>query len=193
VEGVVGENGALVFYLDEGRMKRLFHPSVAGDEVREKLNRIEQAVLAEVPGSRVAKDQFCRMFDLAIDFCEEEPRLGIQEARKIQKICESYGAEAKVSSIHVNTWYGSYSKLDMTLLYMKTRWGVDESTAGEKSVFCGDSPNDEPMFSWFPNSIGVANVLPFLSIMESPPRYVTAARGGKGFCEIAEVLIKLKE
>jgi len=62
----------------------------------------------------VAKDQFSRLYDLAIDFNEEEPRLGFEAAYQIQSLCESFGAEAKVSSIHVNVWFGKYDKLSMT-------------------------------------------------------------------------------
>ena len=29
-------------------------------------------------------------------------------------------------------------------------------------VYVGDSPNDAPMFAFFPNAVGVANVVPFL-------------------------------
>jgi len=39
------------------------------------LEKIRQRALAEIPGLRVAKDQFSRMFDLALEFAEEEPVL----------------------------------------------------------------------------------------------------------------------
>ena len=57
-----------------------------------------------MPGCRVAKDQFSRVYDLAIDFAEEEPVLPLSAAEEIRAVCESMGAHAKVSSIHVNAW-----------------------------------------------------------------------------------------
>ena len=68
-------------------------------------------VLEEIPKSRVAKDQFSRLFDLAIDFCEEPPDLGLEVAHDIAAIFKRMGAKAKVSSIHVNGWFGDYDKL----------------------------------------------------------------------------------
>jgi hypothetical protein len=102
VDGVVGENGALAFYEENGVLRQRFHPSVASEAVRQRLAAVKDAVLEAVPLARLAKDQPYRMFDLAIDFGEEEPHLGLDVARRIREICESMGATAKVSSIHVN-------------------------------------------------------------------------------------------
>jgi len=44
------------------------------------LEKIRQRALAEIPGLRVAKDQFSRMFDLALEFAEEEPVLPLSDA-----------------------------------------------------------------------------------------------------------------
>jgi len=40
-------------------------------------------------------------------------------------------------------------------------------------------PNDEPMFGFFPLSVGVANVRRFLDRMKSHPAYVTRTRGDR--------------
>ena len=189
VEGVVGENGALAFYEEYPLLHQLFHPSVAPDVARERLAAVRDAVLGEVPQARVAKDQPYRMFDLAIDFGEEKPHLGLDVAHRIREICESMGATAKVSSIHVNAWFGDYDKLSMTLLYLRERWNVDGKAAQDCALFCGDSPNDEPMFSFFPLSCGVANVKNFADTIGVLPAYVSRLPGGRGFAEIAEELL----
>jgi hydroxymethylpyrimidine pyrophosphatase-like HAD family hydrolase len=56
-------------------------------------------------------------------------------------------------------------------------------------VFAGDSPNDEPMFGYFPHSVGVANVSQFVAQMSTPPAYVTPSEGGRGFTELATHLL----
>ena len=56
----------------------------------------------------------------------------------------------------------------------------------------GDSPNDSPMFGFFPNSVGVANVLDFGADLPAPPVYVTNGRGADGFAELADMLIAAK-
>ena len=51
----------------------------------------------------------------------------------------------------------------------------------EQVVYAGDSPNDAPMFGYFPNSVGVANVLDFEDTIEHKPSWITEKRGGAGF------------
>jgi hydroxymethylpyrimidine pyrophosphatase-like HAD family hydrolase len=66
---------------------------------------------------------------------------------------------------------------------------MDLDARSEEIVFVGDSPNDAPMFGFFPNSVGVANVRDFAADLDAAPRYVTEARGGAGFAELAAALI----
>ena len=62
----------------------------------------------------MASDQFYREADLAIDFCEDVPRLPDADIDRIVAIMHESGMTVRVSSIHVNGWFGSYDKLGMT-------------------------------------------------------------------------------
>jgi 3-deoxy-D-manno-octulosonate 8-phosphate phosphatase KdsC-like HAD superfamily phosphatase len=53
----------------------------------------------------------------------------------------------------------------------------------------GDSPNDEPMFGFFPLSVGVANIQSQLHRIKQKPAFVTPSRGGAGFVEMADRLL----
>lgn len=55
----------------------------------------------------------------------------------------------------------------------------------------GDSPNDESMFDpgQFPTSVGVANVRHYLQMLAHHPAFVTQAEEGKGFEELANLLL----
>ena len=154
-----------------------------------KLEIIKQNVLKQVTGSAVASDQFSRISDLAIDFCEDVPELPIEAVKKIEEIFVESGATAKISSIHVNGWFGDYNKLEMTRIFTKEILDIDLDFNKDGFVFCGDSPNDEPLFQYFPNSCGVANVKGFKSEMIHLPKYVSDLRGGKGFVEICKKLL----
>lgn len=189
VDGVVGENGALAFWEIDGVMKRTYHPDTGGEGTRRALEKVEEAILTEVPGSRVATDQPFRMFDLAIDFCEEPPDLGLAAAERIREIFIRHGAHAKISNIHVNGWFGDYDKLAMVRRFAVERWQIDIDGEPDRYLFCGDSPNDEPMFAFFPNACAVANIAPFVESLTHLPRFVTAAPGGAGFAELVEVLL----
>jgi len=191
-DAVIGENGALAFFMEHGKLRRLFHPSVAPEQIIERLTSVRERVLREVPGSRVSKDQFSRMFDLAIDFREEPPDLGLSAAKQIAAICEEMGANVKISSIHVNTWFGDYSKADMIEHYLSSVRGIEPSMQKEAVLYCGDSPNDAPMFDCFPLSCGVANIKPLIHLVDPPPAFVTEASYGDGFVEIARILLMHK-
>ena len=99
------------------------------------------------------------------------------------------GAQAKVSSIHVNGWFGHYDKLAMSRRFAAEVVGVDLDAHKERVVFVGDSPNDAPMFGFFPHACGVSNVLAFAGHMDAEPAYVTFGGGGRGFVEVAERIL----
>ena len=80
--------------------------------------------------------------------------LGREAVARIVAIMESEGLTAKVSSIHVNGWFGGYDKLSTSRLALAEDFGVDLEREKERFVFAGDSPNDQPMFAFFPNAVG---------------------------------------
>ena len=192
VDGVVGENGAFYFYFDrtEKKLKQRFVKSSEERQFdRKRLAAIVERILREVPGCAPASDQQYREADIAIDFCEDVAALPRAEIMLIKSIMESEGLSAKVSSIHVNGWLGDYDKLSTTKLFMQERFGTDLDAHKNNYVFVGDSPNDEPMFAYFPHSVGVANVRNFLDIIQAKPAYVTEARCGAGFAELVAAFL----
>jgi hydroxymethylpyrimidine pyrophosphatase-like HAD family hydrolase len=150
---------------------------------------IARHILGAVPGCAIAADQHYRECDLAIDFCEDVPRLPTAAVEQIASLMREKGLTAKVSSIHVNGWFGAYDKLGMTRNLMRQAFGVDLDAVRAHYVFAGDSPNDEPMFEYFPHAVGVANVNDFASRIQHFPAYTTQARCGAGFAELAQMLL----
>ncbi|HEX2888369.1 HAD-IIB family hydrolase [Vineibacter terrae] len=192
VDAVVGENGAFWMWLDRraGKLRtRFVQPDAEREEGRRRLQAVRAAVLRDVPGAGIASDQPYRQADLAIDFCEDVPPLPRAAVDRIVAIFEAHGAQAKVSSIHVNGWFGDYDKLTTTRQMMRELSGVDLDAERERYVFSGDSPNDAPMFGYFPNAVGVANVRDFADRMTYLPRWITTARSGAGFAELAQALL----
>ncbi len=192
VDAVVGENGALAFRYDgkAGRMTRLYADSAAERAgKRQRLERVRDEILAQVPGAGVSADQSFRETDLAIDFAEDVPRLDDAAIERIVAIFGKHGATARVSSIHVNGWFGDYSKLSMTRRTMAAFFGVDLDAAKSAYAFIGDSPNDAPMFDYFPNAVGVANLRDFEHRCPSLPKWITEAPRSRGFIELAEAIL----
>ena len=192
VTGVVGENGALAFAYEprRRRMRRLFSQSeVQRRQARERLEALRTRIQSEVPGCGIASDQPYRLHDLAVDICEDVNPLPDASIQRILDLCRAAGATAKVSSIHVNAWFGDFDKLTMVRRFAQEILEFDIEAMRGQVVYVGDSPNDEPAFAYFPHSVGVANVRDFVGSMASPPSYVTERRCGEGFVEVAEVLL----
>ncbi len=193
VDGVVGENGAFYFWMDDKEQKlkkRFLDPESIRAENKKRLIQVKEDILTTVPGTALASDQLYREADLAIDFCEDVPALNSQDIEKICRIFKKHGATCKVSSIHVNGWFGAYDKLKMTKIFVKERWGLDLEQNKKKFIFCGDSPNDEPMFQYFPYAVGVKNVLNFADQLQYPPAYMASLNGGEGFAEIVDHVLR---
>jgi HAD superfamily hydrolase (TIGR01484 family) len=190
VDAVVGENGAFYFWHAAGKLQRRYwdEEPVRSDK-RARLEAIARRILAEVPGCALAADQRYRETDLAIDYCEDVPALPLEAAERIAALMRSQGLTAKLSSIHVNGWFGGYDKLAMSRLLFAERIGINLESENRSVVFVGDSPNDAPMFAFFENSVGVANVRRFESRLPAAPRYVTRSTSGAGFAELAAHLL----
>ncbi|MEQ8653306.1 MAG: HAD-IIB family hydrolase [Kiloniellales bacterium] len=193
VDAVVGENGALWFAYDRGRRRMLSgfaKDQVARQEDRRRLNALRDAILAETPGAGVASDQDYRIADLAIDFCEDVPPLPAEDIARILQSFERAGATAKVSSIHVNGWFGDYDKLSMTRRCLAEVFACDLEAEQAHCLFAGDSPNDQPMFAFFDHSVGMANVRDFE--LTQPPTWVTERRSAQGFVELSRRLLEAR-
>jgi hypothetical protein len=203
VDAVVGENGAFTFFMDGGVRKRIDTPAGESNEaLRTKLGYLEQKVLARFPHAKWASDQAYREYDLAIDFCEDVSPWPRAEVDELLGLCHGLGAHAKLSSIHVNCWFGQYDKrkgfehwLNSGAPGLKMAAGAPGGTevpAWNEWLFIGDSPNDEPMFAAFEHSVGVANLKRYLDRVKHPPRWITSLESGEGFAEMAAKLVSAR-
>lgn len=193
VAGVVGENGAFYFRYDRARRamrRRFFLDEAERRRRRARLDALRETILAEVPGCAVASDQAYRESDLAIDYCEDVERLPAAAVERIVALFRAAGATAKVSSIHVNGWFGDYDKRAMVLMLLAELFEcADPRALEERALFVGDSPNDAPLFELLPQSVGVANIRDFADELHVSPRWITPGRGGLGFAELAQALL----
>ena len=191
VDAVIGENGAFYFHHHSGKLHKRY---AAGDAARlaqqSRLKSIAAEILEKVPGCALASDQAYRETDLAIDYCEDVPALPLEAAERIAALMRAAGLNAKISSIHVNGWFGGHDKLSAMRLLFREKWGVDIGKENPDYVYAGDSPNDAPMFAFFERSVGVANIERFAGHLPAAPRYVTRAAAGAGFAELVAHLLQ---
>ncbi len=192
VDAVVGENGAFCFRYDHAQrmmQRRYAHDAQQRADHAARLARIGAQITDAVAGARIAADQPYRESDLAIDYCEDVPRLAPDAVDEIVEHMRRAGMTVMVSSIHVNGWFGDHDKLSMTRILMRECFDVDLDARKQEFVFVGDSPNDAPMFAYFPHAVGVANVRDYTGCLAAGPAYVTQAESGAGFCELADCIL----
>ncbi len=195
VSAVVGENGGFYFNYDlqTKKMNRWYsQPQELRKVNQQKLEQLQFEILNQVPNCQISSDQFCRQTDLAIDFTEDIPRLSDEEIQKIMNLFTLFGATSKLSSIHVNGWFGDHTKLTTTQQLLKNVFHIKDEEFKNICAFSGDSPNDEPMFEYFNYSFGVANLLYFKNDIKHWPQFLTSEKSGLGFSEMAEILIQSK-
>jgi HAD superfamily hydrolase (TIGR01484 family) len=192
VAAVVGENGAFYFRYDHAarRMTRGYLRNAADRaRDRERMHGIAEDLLRRVPGCALAADQPYRETDLAIDYREDVPPLPLADARRIAGVMDEHGMNVKISSIHVNGWFGAYDKLAAVRRLLRECFDIDLDRERERFVFVGDSPNDEPMFEFFPYAAAVANVSRFMPELRSRPSHVTRRAEGAGFTELVREIL----
>ncbi|MFG1496058.1 HAD-IIB family hydrolase [Saccharospirillum sp. HFRX-1] len=185
VAAVIGEGGA--FYglrSATGSVEWQFWDSA-------EQHRSDQAAilqtLKEMPLSfdvALAKDQSLRWVDVAIDY-RQDAHLTKAQADQLCTTFIDAGFQAKCSSIHINVWRGDFNKAAMAKRLLRDVFKLDEAAAQQQVLFIGDAPNDEPMFEAFPNSVGVANIVPHLATMTHQPKQLTQGKAGTGFVEMA--------
>jgi len=157
-------------------------------ESQDKLAHLRKKIKEQFPEALFASDQDYREYDLAIDICEDVPRWSSDRIDDLVQFCRSNGAQAKLSSIHVNTWFGDYDKVSGVRRLAKS--GIIPESDLSSWCFIGDSPNDEPLFQAFQLSIGVANIREYLDKLTWHPSFITNEKSGAGFCEVARTLCK---
>lgn len=193
VHAVIGENGAFSFFMQDGVRKRLNTPMQwTHEQARAKLADLQQRIVETYPHVQWSSDQPYREYDLAIDVYEDVEPWPDADVEALIQMCEQAGAEVKLSSVHVNVWFGDYDKYAGFQHWLARKApGAPENVSHDPAqwIYMGDSPNDDPMFARFETSVGVANVLPFKDRMECGPTWVTDGEGGAGFSEVIHSLL----
>lgn len=180
---VIAESGAVLIYKDEdGQVMYQKNPVItAGDvEKRDKLLRM-------IGEEYLSSDQYARLYDIAVDL-KKIPKERIED---VKAEAERMGANYAFSSIHMNIWFGDYSKRKGLLSFMEL-CGIDEELVRKSSMYLGDAPNDSEMFDLIPLSVGMVSVKKRESEFIFLPRYYVTDKGGIGFSRALEMLPEKK-
>lgn len=185
VDAVICESGAVMLcHSDEGGIVSLINPVIKKDEALQKRRKLIEYT-SPYPFS---SDQFARVFDVAYD----KSRMSEAEIKTLKNILLMFGASFSESSIHINAWFGDYSKRSSLDYFMTQTLSIEEEEYLEKGVYLGDSLNDEALFEYFPLSVGMHSVEDRRDEFSSLPAYITEGYGGDGWFEFASALLEEK-
>jgi HAD superfamily hydrolase (TIGR01484 family) len=190
VDGVIGENGGFYFVrAGDGSTveRRYWLPDAERIAALARLDTIAAEVVQGFPDARLARDHGYREITVAIEFAGDAARR--RDRGAVRDRLRAAGASATINSLWVLAWLGGFDKLAMARRMMAEVFGRTLEDARDAVLYVGDSINDEPMFGFFPHSVGVATVADFLADMAHPPRWVTDGPGGDGFVEVADRLL----
>lgn len=192
VDAVIGENGAFFFTLDEHQRicQTSWHSEEDMKAQQQRLLDIATGILHQHPDVKLARDQIFRLADVAIDYNQDVEGISDQKVQHIIKTFHQHGANARASSIHVNAWFGDYSKRAMSERLLKQRYALTEEEIMNHAAYIGDAPNDEPMFAWLQHTFGVSNITRHLSKMSHHPSTILSQASGRGFAELSNLILQ---
>jgi HAD superfamily hydrolase (TIGR01484 family) len=189
LDAIVAENGAVALFREGGELLVEYAQDDATRHANaQRLEQVAAQILREVPGATLARDSAGRVTDIAVDHSEFAQLKGDAIERVVALMREA-GMNATVSSIHVNGWFGSHTKLSGARWIVQRLIGRDLELEIGRWVYVGDSLNDQEMFGHFPLSVGVANLQRFADELIVWPTYLTRGERGSGFAEVADALI----
>lgn len=190
IDLAVGENGAgYVRVTDRGLTHGFFDGEAARAGQLALLERVKERVAREAPWAVLSDDSWARRCDVAYDIGERahEPKERIDQ---LVALIESEGAKAVVSSVHAHAAASDCDKARGVVVAVGRELGHDLDRDRERWLFVGDSGNDAAAFAHFPLSTGVSNVREHLARLPVPPRFVADADRGRGFAEIADLVLE---
>jgi len=100
------------------------------------------------------------------------------------------GTDAKISSIHVNGWFGGYDKLTTTRILFDERFGRDPGLAKQGVRFRRRFAKRRPDVRLLPELGRCRETCADSRAARASPKYVTGAASGAGFVELAEHLLQ---
>lgn len=182
VDAVIAEGGALILaHGPDNEIVYKANPMIDPDYRKKK-----DSLLKMTAGLRLSSDQYARIYDVAY----ERKALRSYERKTLLGVIQALGGHASESSIHINVSFGNYSKSNSLFYFLGSLFGIEEADLRDKTVYFGDSLNDDEMFGAIPVSVGMHSVEDMRTSFRNLPMYITDGYGGEGFVEATSNLIE---
>lgn len=157
------EGGGVILYKDQdGHLQE--QDLVSASQIK-LLNEMTETLVKEIPSVVLSKDSFGRRTDRAIEFSQ----MSEKDIKKVEAFFDKHMINYSRSNVHINFWVGDISKANGVKTFMES---FIPKVSKEQVCFFGDAMNDESMFEFFPNTIGVSNISEVLDKLKSKPKVI---------------------
>ncbi len=162
--------GIIVYRKSNGDLGEI---SLVGTDDLLHLESVTEQLMVKFPNLPISADSFGRKTDRAVEF----EQMHDNQIHMLLQFLQAHKIQYTKSNVHINFWSGEVSK------YLGVKFCLDNlrpNTSIEQCVFFGDAPNDQSMFQFFPNSVGVANIEKSLSRLEFKPSTILKGPENEG-------------
>lgn len=186
IAGAIAENGGL-FYRKGNEDAIALTPISDRLEYRTELAAIFQKLQQCFPQICESSDNRFRITDWTFDI----QGLSLEELDRLSNICQETGWGFTYSNVQCHIKPLNQDKATGLMQVLQEHLKYQP----EQVLTVGDSPNDESLFNpqYFPFSVGVANALEYVARLNYQPAYITKAREGQGFCELAREILRFSQ
>lgn len=183
VVGAIAENGGL-YYPFSHAYPEILIPTQNLKEHRQALANIFEHLKTIFPNLQESLDNSFRLTDWTFELTD----LSVSELQKINEICQEQNWSFTYSTIQCHIKPLQQNKANCLIQVLKTYF---PHLSSSEILTVGDSLNDETLFNseLFPVSVGVANVVHYLSQLKYQPKYITKGAECNGFCELANLVL----
>ncbi len=145
---------------------------ISDDEIK-RLADITEEIKNKFPKCILSADSFGRRTDRAIEFAEMEK----EDVEAVELFLHQNNVNFSKSNVHINFWVGNVSKANGVNHYLDK---YVPHIQRDECLFYGDAANDESMFEFFPNTVGVSNIINILDQLEYKPSVVLEGKENSG-------------
>lgn len=153
--------GVIINRTDHGPFEEI---NLVSDETIKELQKISKKVDKKFPGL-MSSDSFGRRTDRALEL----PIIGEKMQQDIFAFFDEHGVNYSCSSVHINFWLDEITKFNGVKYFLEKYY---PAVSTDDCLYFGDAPNDQSMFQYFENSVGVSNLLPYLEQIEHKPKTI---------------------
>jgi len=179
---VIMEGGGVI--ISKSRDGKIIEENLVSDKEISELEEITKKLVETIPSCIMSADSFGRRTDRAIEFSQ----MSSEDVLLVEKFLRDHKVNFSRSNVHINFWIGDISKSNGVKHYLKH---FAPHVPAEDCIFYGDAANDESMFEFFQNTVGVSNIISILDQLTFKPKVILEGKDNSGAFGVYNHLIEM--